>query len=191
MKKTILNLAVFGALSFTSLACSQTNGAKENETKSPQVEDSAAIKAERKRKLQEEKAVLPKPYNPDENAEQRIAELIAQAKKENKNIMIQAGGNWCIWCLRFNNFLQTTPDLKQIVDENYLYYHLNYSPENKNEKIFEKYGDPGKKFGYPVFVVLDKNGKQIHTQSSEAFEEGDGYSVGKVKEFLEVWKPRD
>ena len=155
------------------------------------VEDSAAIMAERKRKLQEEKAALPKPYNPDENAEQRIAELIAQAKKENKNIMIQAGGNWCIWCLRFNNFLQTTPDLKQIVDENYLYYHLNYSPENKNEKIFEKYGDPGKKFGYPVFVVLDKNGKQIHTQSSEAFEEGDGYSVAKVKEFLEVWKPRD
>ena len=63
-----------------------------------------------------------------------------------------------------NNFVQTTPELKNLVDENYIYYHLNYSPKNKNEKIFAQYGNPGEKYGYPVFIVLDKNGKQIHTQ---------------------------
>ncbi len=73
-----------------------------------------------------------------------------------KNIILQAGRNWCIWCLRFNNFVQTTPELKEIVDKSYLYYHLNYSPENKNEKVFSKYGNPGEKFGYPVFIVFLK-----------------------------------
>lgn len=141
-----------------------------------------------KKKAAEEKNKLPKPYDPKADAEKDIQNLIAKARKEKKNIMIQAGGNWCIWCLRFNNFVQTTPELKQIVDKNYLYYHLNYSPDNKNEKVFAKYGNPGDKFGYPVFIVLNRDGKQIHIQQSDVLEEGKGYSMDKVKDFLEKWK---
>lgn len=143
-----------------------------------------------KKKAGEEKAKLPKPYDPKANAEADINKLIAQAKKEGKNIIIQAGGNWCIWCLRFNNFVQSTPELKEIVDKNYLYYHLNYSPDNKNEKVFSQYGNPGDKFGYPVFIVLDKTGKMIHVQQSDVLEEGKGYSLEKTKAFFNQWAPK-
>ncbi|EQB93964.1 thioredoxin family protein [Elizabethkingia anophelis] len=175
------------------VACGQKNKeTKITEVKNTQtaVVDSAKIKEEAKKAAIAEKNALPKPYHPEENAEAKIAELTAQAKKENKNIMIQAGGNWCIWCLRFNNYVQTTPELKKLVDDNYIYYHLNYSPDNKNEKIFAKYGNPGDKYGYPVFIVLDKDGKQIHTQDSSVLEEGKGYSLDKVKKFFEDWKPK-
>lgn len=178
MKRLILTLFVL----VSGFAFSQTAAVNATEADS--------IKAETKKKSDEEKARLPKPYNPHENAEQEIADLVKIAKKENKNIILQAGGNWCIWCLRFNQYVQTTPELKQIIDENYLYYHLNYSPDNKNEKVFAKYGDPGKKFGYPVFIVLDKNGKQIHTQESGTLEQDKGYSLEKVKAFFEAWKPK-
>lgn len=175
------------------VACGQkSKETKISEVKNTQtaVVDSAKIKEEAKKAAIAEKNALPKPYHPEENAEAKIAELTAQAKKENKNIMIQAGGNWCIWCLRFNNYVQTTPELKKLVDDNYIYYHLNYSPDNKNEKIFAKYGNPGDKYGYPVFIVLDKDGKQIHTQDSSVLEEGKGYSLDKVKKFFEDWKPK-
>ncbi|MDO4224866.1 MAG: thioredoxin family protein [Bergeyella zoohelcum] len=179
MRKTILKLSLaIGILAGVSAFAQEKNTA-----------DKVKELAEKKRKLAEEKAKLAKPYNPKENAEQKINELIKQAQKENKNIILQAGGNWCIWCLRFNHFLQTTPELKQIVDENYLYYHLNFSPDNKNEKVFARYGDPGKKFGYPVFIVLDKNGKLIHTQDSAVLEAADGYDIEKVKVFFNQWKP--
>ncbi|PKF75770.1 thioredoxin family protein [Chryseobacterium sp. PMSZPI] len=145
---------------------------------------------EAKKKAAEEKAKLPKPYNPKADAQADIKKLVAQAKKEGKNIMIQAGGNWCIWCLRFNNFVQETPELKELVDKNYLYYHLNSSPDNKNEKVFAQYDNPGEKFGYPVFIVLDKTGKMIKVQQSDVFEEGKGYSKDKVKEFFNTWKPK-
>ncbi len=145
---------------------------------------------EKAKKAAEEKASLPKPYHPEENAEEKINTLVAQAQKENKNIILQAGGNWCIWCLRFNKFVLDTPELKSIVDNNFLYYHLNYSPDNKNEKIFEKYGNPGAKFGYPVFIVLDKNGKLIHVQDSSVLESGSGYSKEKVKDFFSQWVPK-
>ena len=177
MKKILLNLAFLG-LFLPVISIAQTTS------------EADAAKLEAKKKAEAEKASYAKPYNDAENAEKKIAELVKKAKKENKNIMLQAGGNWCIWCLRFNNFVQTTPELKKLVDENYIYYHLNYSPKNKNEKIFAQYGNPGEKYGYPVFIVLDKIGKQIHTQESGSLEEGKGYSLEKVKAFFEAWKPK-
>ncbi len=192
MKQGILKISVLSFLMITSLACSQKTEKVEPKTENKVVvaQDSATVAEAKKKAAAEEKAKLPKPYHPEENAELKIAELVKQAQKENKNIIMQAGGNWCIWCLRFNSFVQQTPELKEIVDKNYIYYHLNYSPENKNEKVFAKYGDPGKNFGYPVFIILDKNGKQIHTQDSSVLEEGKGYSVQKVKEFFEKWVPK-
>ena len=191
MKINFLKIFDFSSLLISGIGCAQKSDTKtvdQSSTESVAVEqDSAAIAEAKKKAAAEEKAKLPKPYNAAENAEARIAELVKQAKAENKNIILQAGGNWCIWCLRFNNFVQTTPELKDIVDENYLYYHLNYSPENKNTKVFAKYDNPGEKFGYPVFVVLDQNGKMIHTQDSAVLEEGKGYSTQKVKEFFLKW----
>ncbi|TDX86915.1 thioredoxin family protein [Epilithonimonas xixisoli] len=180
MKKSILKIFLLGTLATFSYAHSQT---QEKTLSKEQLEA-------KKKAAAEEKAKLPKPYHPEANAELEIQNAVKLAKKEHKNIIIQAGGNWCIWCLRFNDYVQKTPELKNIVDENFVYYHLNWSPENKNEKIFTKYGNPGDKFGYPVFVVLDENGKQIHTQDSAVLEEGSGYSLEKVKEFFNTWKPK-
>ena len=195
MKNSPFKILALSALLITTLACSQkTENGKTNEMKADKTlsvkSDSTAVLEAKKKAAAEEKAKLPKPYNDKENAEAKIAELVKQAQAENKNIILQAGGNWCIWCLRFNQFVQTTPELKNVVDENYLYYHLNYSPENKNEKVFAKYDNPGAKFGYPVFIVLDKNGKMIHTQDSSVLEEGKGYSIEKVKAFFQEWAPK-
>ncbi|WP_312076084.1 thioredoxin family protein [Chryseobacterium sp.] len=194
MKKRIkiLSAIVFLFVSNFAFAQNYIKAEKSEKDKALLVKtDHAELDQEaKKRAAAEEKAKLPKPYNPKADAEKDILNLISQAKKENKNIIIQAGGNWCIWCLRFNQYVQTTPELKKLVDDNYLYYHLNWSPENKNEKIFAKYGNPGEKFGYPVFIVLDKNGKQIHTQDSAVLEEGKGYGLEKVKTFFNSWKPK-
>lgn len=195
MNNRPLKIFAFSSLLVTTLACSQkVENMKTDIVKTDTAQvvksDSTAILEAKKKAAAEEKAKLPKPYNDKENAEAKIAALVKQAQAENKNIILQAGGNWCIWCLRFNQFVQTTPELKRVVDENYLYYHLNYSPENKNEKVFAKYDNPGAKFGYPVFIVLDKNGKMIHTQDSAVLEEGKGYSIEKVKAFFQEWAPK-
>ncbi|SFH96111.1 thioredoxin family protein [Halpernia frigidisoli] len=182
---------IFSAFALSSCNKNKTEVITENKSDSSKViKDSATIIAEKEAAAKAEIASLPKIYNPEDNAEQKISEAVALAKKENKNVMIQAGGNWCIWCLRFNNYVQTTPKLKNLVDKNYVYYHLNYSPEVKNDKVFAKYGDPGKKFGYPVFIVLDQNGKQIHTQDSSVLEDGKGYSLEKVMKFFSDYAPK-
>jgi thioredoxin-related protein len=127
-------------------------------------------------------------YNPKANAAEEIAKAVTEAKKENKHVLIQAGGNWCSWCLRFNKFISTDPQIDSLLKAGFVVYHLNYSPENKNPVIFASYGFP-QRFGFPVFLILNGDGKLIHTQNSGYLEQGKGYSKERVFEFLSNWTP--
>lgn len=128
-------------------------------------------------------------YKPEENAEKGIKEAVKKAKDENKHVMIQIGGNWCIWCARFNQFVTDDKSLDSLVNANYVVYHLNYSKENKNESLLEKYEFP-QRFGFPVFLVLDGKGDLLHTQNSAYLEAGKGYDKEKVSGFFTDWSKK-
>ncbi|GAA4802708.1 thioredoxin family protein [Olivibacter ginsenosidimutans] len=128
-------------------------------------------------------------YNPSANAKQDIAAAVHLAKQEKKHVLLQIGGNWCVWCLRFNELVTTNDTLSRFLKANYEVVHVNYSKENKNEAVLADLGFP-QRFGFPVFVVLDADGKRIHTQNSAYLEEGKGHSPKKVLEFLENWSPK-
>ena len=125
-------------------------------------------------------------YNPKANAKADIDAAVAKAKKAGKHVFIQVGGNWCSWCILFHKMVDATPELKDYLNNNYETVLVNWSPENKNEAVLKKLGYPGR-FGYPVFLILDGNGKLIHTQNSAYLEEGNGHSVKKITEFLKNW----
>ena len=128
-------------------------------------------------------------YKPEENAEKKMADVVKQAKAEGKNIFVQIGGNWCIWCARFNNIATTDKSIDSVINANYVVYHLNYSKENKNEKLLAKYSFP-QRFGFPVFLILNEKGELIHTQNSAYLEEGKGYNAKTVIGFLNDWSPK-
>jgi hypothetical protein len=141
--------------------------------------------AQSSEEVKKESAAYEQPYKPEEDGDARITELLKQAKKEHKKLLVQVGGNWCVWCLRFNHLVTTDPELKRILNKKYVYYHLNFSPENKNEKAFTKYGNPGNQYGYPAFLIISAKGEVLFTQKSEDLEEGKGYDRKKVKKFLQ------
>ena len=125
-------------------------------------------------------------YNPAANVVKDVAAALSKAKKEKKNVLLQIGGNWCVWCYRLNSFIQTDSILKKLVSDNYVLYHLNHSKENKNLSYLKKLGYP-QRFGFPVLIVLDADGRQLHTQDSALLEKGNGYDEEKVKSFLRNW----
>ena len=125
-------------------------------------------------------------YHPKADARKEIALAVAKARAQNKQVLIQAGGNWCGWCIEFNRLVTNDTSLHSIIQANYIVYHLNYSQENKNPAIFKAYGFPNR-FGFPVFLVLNADGKLIHTQNSSYLELGKSYDALKVKEFLLSW----
>jgi thioredoxin-related protein len=127
-------------------------------------------------------------YNPYANVQKDMEVVLAKAKKEKKHVLIQIGGNWCVWCYRFNSFVLTDSTLRSLVEQNYIVYHLNYSPENKNLEYLKKLGYP-QRFGFPVLVILDAEGNRLHTQDGTLLEKGNGYDKEKVRSFFINWSP--
>jgi len=128
-------------------------------------------------------------YDPHANAEKDIEAAVKKAKAAHKFVFLQAGGNWCSWCLRFNKTVTEDVQLDSVLNANFVVYHLNYSPENINRNEFAKLSYP-QRFGFPVFLVLDDKGKLIHTQNSEYLEEGKGYNKDKILQFFQNWSPK-
>ncbi|MGF2411838.1 MAG: thioredoxin family protein [Ferruginibacter sp.] len=128
-------------------------------------------------------------YNPSADAENDIAAAITKAKAEKKQVLLQGGGNWCSWCIEFARFCKEDRKIDSVIKSSYVWYHLNWSKENENKKLFAKY-NYAQRFGFPVFIILDGNGNRIHTQNSEYLENGKkSYDRNKVQAFLEMWSP--
>ncbi|WP_214227375.1 thioredoxin family protein [Pedobacter sp. B4-66] len=136
-----------------------------------------------------------KVYDPKANARADIDGAVAKARKEGKHVLVQVGGNWCGWCIAFHKMAENTPALKQFINDNYEVVLVNYSAENKNEAVLASLNFP-QRFGFPVFVILDGNGKLLHTQNSSYLETDEkdangkkktGHSVKAVTDFLKNW----
>lgn len=127
-------------------------------------------------------------YDESANAQQQINEAVAKASTQKKHVLLQIGGNWCAWCIMFNELTQKNEEIHSYLNENYEVVHVNYSPKNKNEEVLASLKHP-ERFGFPVFVILDQNGNLLHTQNSAYLEskEVKGHDPKEVLSFLQSW----
>ena len=120
---------------------------------------------------------LKKVYNEEINPIEQIDKALVEAKAGGKHVVCQVGGNWCIWCLRFADFITKDEAISKMVNDNFFFIHVNYNPRK-----------PGR-IGFPVLVILDADGKVLHIQDSSFLEEGQSYSAKKVLRFFKNWTP--
>ena len=125
-------------------------------------------------------------YNEEVDAMAQIQTASMLAKQSGRYVLCQVGGNWCPWCIRFANFATTDSVIAPLIERNFVYVHINYSKANKNHEAMKYLGNPAR-FGFPVFVILDEEGKPIHIQESASLEEGKSYDRKKVENFLSLW----
>jgi hypothetical protein len=69
-----------------------------------------------------------------------------------------------------------------------VFYLLNYSKENKNLDLLAELEYP-QRFGFPVLLVLNGEGRRIHTQNTGYLEKDKSYDEKKVVGFLRNWSP--
>lgn len=127
-------------------------------------------------------------YNPSADAKKDIANAISTAKKEGKHVLIQVGGNWCPWCIKMHKYLHAEGEINKLMTDNYIFLEINYSKENKNLETLKELGYP-QRFGFPVMLILDGEGKRLHTQSTGILEHEKGYDQKKMNSFLYNWRP--
>lgn len=127
-------------------------------------------------------------FDPARNPELDLKATVELAKATNKRIILDVGGEWCIWCHRIDAFINNTKEIKSLLDENFIVLKINYSKENKNEEFLSKYP---KVEGYPHFFVLDKNGKLLHSQNTGDLEKDKDYDKEKIIAFLQTWSLKE
>jgi thioredoxin-related protein len=125
-------------------------------------------------------------YDPTLDGMKQIKEAVALAGKEGKHVLIQYGGNWCSWCIKFDAFCKADTAISKVISDNYIPVKLNYDQTNKNDEANAYLGNPTR-FGFPVFIILDGKGKVLHIQDSSLLEEDKGYNKNKVLGFFKGW----
>ena len=138
-----------------------------------------------------------KVYDETINPLQQIDHAVAKADTEGKRVICQVGGNWCPWCLRLADFLNRDETLRRIIDDNYVYIHVNYRPgapsdaakAAQDSTMLARLGDPSH-YGYPVLVVLDQQGSVLYIQETGCLEKEKSYDHDKLLQFFRRWRRR-
>ena len=126
----------------------------------------------------------PDKFDPKRDAAKDISGAIAEAKQTGRRVLLDVGGEWCIWCRRLDTLFAKNPDCDQFLRKNFVVVKVNYSKENKNENVLSHYP---KIPGYPHFFVLDNDGKLLCSQDTGELESGKGHDPEKVLTFLKRW----
>jgi thiol:disulfide interchange protein len=129
----------------------------------------------------------PKPALYDENASgaKQISDALVLAKKENKRVLLQFGANWCGWCHKLHKLFQTDAKITSKLKDSYIVVLIDVN-KGHNDDINKRYENPTR-FGLPVIVILDADGKALVTQDTGKMEVGDHHDPEKVLAFLNQW----
>ena len=123
-------------------------------------------------------------FDPKRDPAKDLAEAVKAAKKQNKRILLDVGGEWCGWCHKLDKFFATNLEAGKILKDKYVVVKVNFSPENENVAFLSKYP---KISGYPHLFVLEKDGKLLHSQDTGLLETGPEHDAAKVIPFLKKW----
>ncbi len=112
---------------------------------------------------------------------------VEDAQKSGKRILLDVGGEWCIWCHRLDSFLEANPELLKYMHDNFVVQKVNWSPDNKNEKFLSQYP---KVPGYPHIFILENDGKFLFSKNTGELEKEKSYDDEKIMTFLKEWTPK-
>jgi thioredoxin-related protein len=123
-------------------------------------------------------------YDPNRNAETDIKDAVLEARRTGKRVLVDVGGEWCVWCHTLDKFFVENPKLLEYREQNYVMVKINFSPENKNARVLSRYpAIPG----FPHLFVLDTKGRLLRSQGTGELEAGKSYNAERVFRFLRKW----
>jgi thiol:disulfide interchange protein len=132
-------------------------------------------------------------YDREADGTALIAAALTQARAEHKQVLVDLGANWCVWCHRLHHTLQTDAAVARVLNDNFVLVLVDVNHRDgkkRNDAVNGRYGNPIKE-GLPVLVVLDADGHQLLTQESGALEDGkDAHDPAKIIAFLQKWAPK-
>ncbi len=120
-------------------------------------------------------------FDPMADADRDLQEGITRAKVTRRRVLIEVGGNWCLWCLRMEDFFNANSDLADLRDREFVSVYVSVTPERPNTLALSRFPAVP---SYPHLFVLDENGKLLASQDTSELESGTSYDRYRVETFL-------
>jgi len=112
---------------------------------------------------------------------------LALAKKTNRNVLIEIGGNWCTWCHKMDAFLEENPDVYKELHSKYVLLKISVSDANENESFMKSLPPV---LGYPHMYVSTASGKMLLSKDTAELQDSNGYSTEYWLAFLQQWQSK-
>jgi len=130
-------------------------------------------------------SVLVDVYDPARNPAEDLQQAVVIAQNQNKRIMLELGGDWCIWCKFMDEFYASHNDILQFRADHYVLVKVNVSDKNMNEDFLSQFPAAA---GYPHIYILDSDGTFLHSQDTVELEDGaESYVPDVFMAFLKEW----
>lgn len=131
-------------------------------------------------------------FDPARDPAADLRAALAEAKGSGRRVLMDVGGDWCVWCKLLDGLFDRDTELASLRDRNFVLLKVHYDKKvNPNAAFLSQYP---KVAGYPHLFVLDADGAVLHSQDTALLELPAGGEKGhdreKVKAFLEQWGPK-
>lgn len=126
-------------------------------------------------------------YDPKADPDADLAKGKVIAARENRRILIIAGGDWCPWCRAMGKFIESNPTVAAILARSYVVQKVTVSDEVSNTGFLNPLGPIE---AYPHLFILDRDGRLLHSQDTGKLERNGSYDEAAFAALLRQWAPR-
>jgi len=74
-------------------------------------------------------APLPVKFDPSRDASRDVEAAMQLVRATNRRVLVEVGGEWCVWCHIMDRFFTANPDVKALRDARFVWLKVNYSKE--------------------------------------------------------------
>lgn len=112
---------------------------------------------------------------------------VAEAQRENKRILLEVGGEWCVYCRILNKVIHDDERLTKHLRDGFVVVKVNFSESVKNEAFLSRYPPI---LSYPHLFLLESDGALLLSQAPDDFMKDGKYVPDLILAFLEKWEPK-
>ncbi len=122
-----------------------------------------------------------------------IEAALEVARRENKRVLVQWGGNWCGWCKLLHQMFQDDREIARKLLYEYEVVTVDIGRWDKNLDLVARFRADIQGSGVPYLTVLDPDGSVVVNQETGSLEKKDAptaqHDREKVLAFLDDWRP--
>ena len=126
------------------------------------------------------------PYDEKANADAQVNAAFARAKKDNKRVLIDLGGNWCTDCIVLANVM-ALPEIKTFVDAHYEVVSVNVGRYDKNLQIQKRFGLDKRLEGVPSLLIANPDGTLVNKGHTAALIDARSMTPQGIANWLAQW----